>query len=273
MPIIIGQIILLISLISVPAPTNRSVAIVNQYIAENKCSLSKTTQSIFDVKIDTITWFDKSRNRQIPIAIYSTKAVKVTNKQKLVIVNHGYGQNKGGDYLAYSYLTNYLASNGFCVVSIQHELPLDDLIPLTGIPQIVRRPFWERGADNILFVINELKKSKTNLDFNYITLIGHSNGGDMVALFPQKYPKIIDKIITLDNRRMALPKSHKIKVYSIRSSDQPADEGILPTISDRKKFGIKIIKLPNTIHNDMDDNANTEQRKEINDYILNFLYD
>jgi len=221
------------------------------------------------VKLDTMTWFDNTRNRPIPVAIYSSKTPQ--KKPKVVIVSHGYGQNKGGDYVAYSYLTEKLASEGYFVLSIQHELSSDSLLPLTGTPQIVRRPFWDRGADNILFIIKELKKQKLRLDFKHIALIGHSNGGDMTALFPQKYPGIVTKIITLDNRRMALPRANNPKVLSLRSSDQPADEGVLPTDSERVLFGIKIIKLPNTIHNNMDDNANEAQRKEINDYVLAFL--
>ncbi|MES2732015.1 MAG: alpha/beta hydrolase [Bacteroidota bacterium] len=215
--------------------------------------------------------YDQSRHREIPIAIYKPKTDKKLRNQKVVIFSHGYGKNKGGDYLAYSYLTEFLASKGFFVSSIQHELPTDSLLPLTGIPQIVRRPFWERGADNILFVINELKKTNPELDFKHITIIGHSNGADMTALFSQKYPNIAYKIITLDNRRIALPKTKDVKVYSLRSSDQPADEGVLPTTEEQKKFGIKIIKLENTTHNHMDDNANNEQREEIRNYVMTFL--
>ncbi|KAA5537501.1 alpha/beta hydrolase [Taibaiella lutea] len=226
-----------------------------------------------ETSLDTLTLFDKARNRQIPVAFYASKAAGINKKQRVVIVNHGYGQNYGGSYLSYSYLSAYLAAKDFFVVSIQHELPTDSLIPSEGIPQIVRRPFWDRGADNILFVINELKKSHPNLDFKHITLIGHSNGGDMTALFPQKYPGIADKIITLDNRRMALPRTKHPKVYSLRSSDQPADEGVLPTEKEQKEFDIKIIKLPNTIHNDMDDDATEQQRKEITDYVIGFLND
>ena len=201
------------------------------------------------------------------MAVYKPKV----NRCKIVIFSHGYGQNRGDSYLMYSYLTDYLASKGYFVASIQHELPTDSLIPSAGVPQIVRRPFWERGANNILFVINELRKSEPKLDFNHITLIGHSNGADMTALFPMKYPNIIDKIITLDNRRMPLPRTTKPKVYSLRSSDQPADEGVLPTKAEEKKYGMTIIKLPNTVHNDMDDHANNEQREEIRKYIIAFL--
>lgn len=225
----------------------------------------------YSVKLDTLKLFDEARQREVPIAIYKTEVNKKIDKQKIIIFSHGYGQNKGGDYLAYSYLTDYLASEDYFVVSIQHELATDSLMPLTGIPQIIRRPFWERGVDNILFVINKLKKSNPELDFKHITLIGHSNGADMTALFLQKYTNIVYKIITLDNRRMALPKTKDVKVYSIRSSDQKADEGVLPTEEEQKKFGIKIIKLKNTIHNDMDDQANQEQRKEIRKYVMTFL--
>jgi predicted esterase len=230
------------------------------------------------VKLDSITLFDSTRNRPIPVAFYHLKndnkqkpAKQKLGKQKLVIFSHGYGANKGGDNLTYSYITEKLASEGYFVVSIQHELPTDDLIPLTGVPQVVRRPFWERGVVNILFVLNELKKSHPTLDFEHCVLMGHSNGGDMTALFAEKYPLLVDKIITLDNRRMALPRTRKPRIYSIRSSDQPADEGVLPIDNDRKKFAITIVKLPNTIHNDMDNSASTEQRKEINDYIARFL--
>jgi predicted esterase len=226
----------------------------------------------FTFSLNSTKLYDQSRQREIPIAIYKPTS-KVSGKQKIVIFSHGYGQNKGGDYLAYSYLTEFLASNGYFVVSIQHELATDSLLPMTGNPQIARRPFWERGADNILFVIKELRKINPDLDYKHITIIGHSNGGDMTALFPQKYPNLVEKIITLDNRRMLLPKTKKVKVYSLRSSDQPADEGVIPTEKEIKKYKMKIVKLANTTHNEMDDNANGEQRKEIQEYILTFIND
>ncbi len=228
-------------------------------------------QTVYNKKnytFDTLKLYDPYRNRQIPVAVYKPKIFN----QKTVIVNHGYGQNKGGDYLAYTYITETLAAEGYFVISIQHELSTDSLLPLTGNAQIVRRPFWERGADNILFVLNELKQWYPENSFTHISLFGHSNCGDMVALFPQKYPGIVEKIITLDNRRMALPKASVPKVLSLRSIDQLADEGVLPTVAEQEQFEIKIIKLSNTLHNDMDDNANNLQRKEITDYILSFLH-
>lgn len=234
----------------------------------------KVREENYEIKPDTLTMFDKSRNRKIPVAFYSPKTDGALKSQELVIFNHGYGQNNPDSYLFYSYLTRHIASKGYFVVSIQHELPTDNLIPLTGNPLTTRRPFWERGVDNILFVINELKNSCPGLNFDRISLIGHSNGADMVALFPLKHPNLVNKIITLDNRRMALPRTKKNpKVYSLRSVDQPADEGVLPSPEEQGKYGITIIKLPDTIHDKMNDYANTAQRKEINDYIIQFLND
>lgn len=109
-------------------------------------------------------------------------------------------------------------------------MPTDELLPLTGIPQIVRRSNWERGVENILFVITKLKITNPELDFKRLILVGHSNGGDMTVLFAHTYPNLVGKIISLDNRRVELPRTSHPKVYSLRSSDQPADEGVLLTL-------------------------------------------
>lgn len=225
----------------------------------------------FKVLEDSLTLFDKIRNRQIPVALYFPQTTKKLKNQPLIIVSHGYWQNKGGSNKTYTYIAKHLAKHGYFVASIQHELPNDDLIPTTGIPQVVRLPFWERGSDNILFVLNELKKTQPHLDYKHVVLIGHSNGGDMSILFAHKHPDLVDKVISLDSRRMPFPRTAQPKLYSLRSSDQVADEGVLPNLEEQKKYEITIIKLNNTIHNDMDDRANEVQRKEINEYIMLFL--
>lgn len=178
------------------------------------------------MKQDNLSLFDASRNRTVPVALYLP--VKQTAHPKVIIVSHGYQANRSGSNKNHSYLCQKLATAGYYVASIQHELPTDSLIPSTGIPQVIRRPHWERGAANILFVLNELKRTKPDLDYKHVTLIGHSNGGDMSMLFAQKYPDLIDKVISPDNRRMPFPRTKHPKLYSLRSSDQPADEGVLP---------------------------------------------
>ncbi len=240
-------------------------------LTNKKTCDTKIVKQNYEVKLDTMNLFDISRNRNIPVAIFSPKAEKQIANQQVVIYSHGYRQNKEGGYLTHSNLTTLLASKGYFVICIQHELPTDSLIPKKGIPKIVRRSNWERGATNILFVLNEFKKTKPNLDYKRLTLIGCSNGGDMSMLFAQKYPNLLYKIISLDNRRCDFPRTSNPKIYSLRSSDQVADLGVLPTLEEQKKFGMKIIKLKNTIHNKMNDDANKKQRKEMNNYILDFL--
>ena len=231
----------------------------------------KTSKQKFETTTDSIVFFDQSRNRKIPVLFYFPKSKAKIQGMKPVIISHGYSYNNPGAYAEYASIAKNLAANGYFVASIEHDLPTDDLVPLEGKPQIVRRPAWEKGSKNIFFVIGELKKQYPELDFKKLTLIGHSNGGDMSALFAHQHPEMAAKVITLDNRRMELPRTANPKIYSLRSSDQPADEGVLPTAEEQKKFGITIVKLQNTIHNDMGDRGTSEQKNEINRYIIDFL--
>lgn len=224
------------------------------------------------VKVETLSLFDKSRNRSVPVGLYlsdSQLGKSKTKKLKLAIINHGYGM-KNTDY---SFLAETLVANGYFVAGIQQELPTDEPMPTVGKPSEVRRPFWERGVENILFVIEELKKLYPELDTKNLLLAGHSNGGDTVMLFAEKYPTRVKKIISLDNRRMPLPRRKRLEILTIRSSDQTADDGVLPTDEEQKKFKIKIVKLANTIHNDMWDGATFEQKREMSEIIANFLSD
>ncbi|MGV4413617.1 alpha/beta hydrolase [Chryseobacterium sp. T1] len=216
------------------------------------------------------TYLDTSRNRDIPVCYYVPKNYK-KEKLPLIIFSHGYGRNQPGSNKEYSALLSELASNGYFVVSIQHELFKDELLPLEGKAQLVRRPNWDRGVQNILYVYNRVKKDFPELNYNQVTIAGHSNGGDMSTLFVEQYPKLVSKLITLDQRRYALPYFKHPKIYSLRSSDQLPDEGVLPPQDEQDKLGMTIIKLKKTIHNDMDDSGSESQKKEIENYFLDFL--
>ena len=218
----------------------------------------------------SVDYFDTSRNRKVPVAFYYKKSLSFT-EMPVVIFSHGYGMNNPDSNLDYNYLLANLAQQGYFVASIQHELPTDDLVPLEGKPQVVRRPNWDRGAENILFVLNKMKKVFTNLNYQKVTIAGQSNGGDMSVLFVDQHPDLVWKLITLDQRRYPFPNFSKPKIYSLRSSDQLADEGVLPTLEEQRKLGMTIIKLQNTIHNDLDKSGTVDQKKEILTYFLKFL--
>ncbi|WP_312762757.1 alpha/beta hydrolase [Epilithonimonas sp.] len=221
-------------------------------------------------KLDILTYIDQSRNRKIPVAIYQPKNKKQLNNIP-IIFSHGYGENKGGDYLyAYTYLTEFLVSKGYFVVSIQHELPTDELLAVTGNIKETRKPNWERGAQNIYFVLQEIKKNYPQLQYNELSLIGHSNGGDMTVLFAHKYPELANKIISMDNRRMELPRTAKPRIYSLRSNDYSADENVLPTDAEAKKYNI-VIEFTDINHSNMDNDANEKDRKYLTEKILDYL--
>lgn len=104
----------------------------------------------------TVNLYDAQRERIVPIAIYEPKHV---NKHTPVIIfNHGYGQNIPDSYISYSCLTKPLAMKGYYVISIQHELPNDLPLAMSGNFMETRMPNWERGVENILFTIKEFRK-------------------------------------------------------------------------------------------------------------------
>lgn len=236
------------------------------------CTTQKknTESNDYEVRLDTLTFFDQSRNRKIPVALYHPKTDKKIPNQQVIIFNHGYGFNKGGDYFVYSYLTEKLASKGYFTVSIQHELTTDHLLPTEGNLQMMRRPFWQNGSDNILFVLNKLKKMKPELDYKHLSLIGHSNGGDMTALFANQHPNLVYKLITIDNRRMFLPRTSVPKVYTLRSNDYPADEGVLPNEVEQNKYSMTVQKT-SINHSHMDNKGSDEEKRVLNDFVLKYL--
>ena len=223
------------------------------------------------VKTERFEYYDSVRNRKIPVEIYKPKVYQLVVNQEVVVFSHGYGFNRGDSYLGYSYIGEFLASKGYFVVSIQHEQKGDDSLAMKGNLQELRKPNWLKGVQNIKFVLNQIHSDYLNLNTNQIILIGHSNGGDMSMLFTQMYPELVHKVISLDNRRVSLPRVSYPCVYSIRSSDQLPDEGVLPSFEEQCIHNITIVQLPNTIHNDMANNASKKQKLEILNLIWKFL--
>lgn len=227
-------------------------------------------REVSSIRIDTLTLLDTLRHRRIPLACYTARAGSIASAH-LVLLSHGYNENQPGTYLRYTYLAEFLAEHGYVVASVQHELPGDEPLAMKGDLRTLRRPNWERGAENILFVLNHLKRTRPELDFAHTTLIGHSNGGDMSVLFAEEHPELVENLITLDNRRLPLPRTAKPRVLSLRSSDAPADPGVLPSEKEQTDLGMRIVPLVDVEHNAMSDRGTAEQRAEITRLILAFL--
>lgn len=218
----------------------------------------------------TTCLFDNSRNRVIPIAVYQPQ--KETSKTKVIIFSHGYDENKNSkSNQTYSYLTRFLSQKGFYVISVQHELSDDPLLAMDGNFMQTRMPNWERGVGNILFTIQEFKKLKPQLNWSELILIGHSNGGDMTMLFAAKYPQLINKAISMDHRRMVMPRIRKPQLYTLRGSDYDADAGVLPTKQEQEEFRMRVVKLNGVTHSNMGENGTKEQHNLINQYIYTFV--
>ena len=150
-------------------------------------SPSESTET--DIVLEKEAWFDSSRDRSIPVGIYTDPTWR-GKPMRLAIISHGYG---GSDtaYLSYSFIAKHLAKQGYYTVSVEHEAPGDDLLPTTGNVYESRLPSWQRGVQNILFVIAELKAKHPNLDYAHILLVGHSHGGDTSMLFAKEHPELV----------------------------------------------------------------------------------
>jgi dienelactone hydrolase len=218
------------------------------------------------LRTDTSQVMDMARQRLIPLVTYAP-AGAARHRLKVALLNHAYH----GKNTEYSFLAKNLVAHGYYVVSFQQELPGDEPLPTTGIAAVVRRPNWERGVQNMLFVLQELRRTQPELDYQHLLLMGHSNGGDMAMLFAHEHPALVARVITFDNRRMPLPRARRPRVLSLRSSDQPADAGVLPLPAEQAKFGMTIVQLSATVHNDMWDGATTAQQQEMNALVSKFL--
>jgi hypothetical protein len=173
----------------------------------------------------------------------------------------------------YSFLTNVFASRGYLVASIQHDLETDG--PMVTKPSeeyVGRRMHYSRGAFNIMFAIDELKKHYPNADYRHLTLIGHSNGGDMSMFFAKQHPELVKKVVTLDNLRVPFVIDGKFKILSFRSKDPlfKADPGVVPDDDICEKAGIKVVKTEFQ-HNELSDRGSDRVKATIQSTIDRFL--
>lgn len=222
------------------------------------------------IQLDTITLMDTQRHRALPLAIYSLEGVNA-RAGSVVVISHGYNENRPATYLRFSALAEHLAVHGFTVLSIQHEAPNDEPLPRTGDLRVERLPNWERGVQNIRFVLDTLRQLRPWLDLDHVHLIGHSNGGDISMLFAERYPEKVVTAISLDNLRMPLPRVNKPRIASLRAMDTTADPGVLPSADEGDSLGIRIIDMPGFKHVDFNDHGTEEQHQRLNRAVLELL--
>jgi hypothetical protein len=228
------------------------------------------------IRHETLDLFDSARQRPVPVDLavrrdYEMKANAGYWKLPIAIISNG----NTVKHTEYSFLANVLAARGYLVASIQQDLPTDPpLMTKVGLPYVGRREVYEKGEANILFVVEQLKKLQPNADYEHLTLVGHSNGGDVAMFCAKQHPELVSKVVTLDNLRVPFVLSNSVKILSFRSKDPNfrTDPGVLPTTEQAKEDGIDIVKTT-AQHTDMSDRGPDEVKESIQAALDHFLSD
>ena len=173
----------------------------------------------------------------------------------------------------YSFLTNLFAARGYLVMSIQHDLDTDaPMVTKIGEEYVGRRMQYNRGIFNIKFAIEEMKKQYPNADYKHLTLIGHSNGGDISMYFAKLHPDLVKKVVTLDNLRVPFVTDGRIKILSFRSHDPvfKTDPGVVPDDATCAKAGITVVRTEFQ-HNELSDRGPDNVKESIEAKVEQFL--
>ena len=235
------------------------------------------TVSKWAIRHESITFYDASRDNRpvaVDIAVRRDKEMQANAgmiKLPVAVFNHG-NTVKNTEY---SFLANVMAARGYEVVSIQHDLPTDPpMVTKVGELYVGRLAQIQRGVANIRFAVEEMKKLQPNADYDHLTVVGHSMGGDITMYFAKQYPDEVKKVVTLDNLRVPFITSGKFKILSFRSKDPQfkTDPGVIPSEQQREKAGITVVNTPFR-HDDMRDTGSMEAKASIETMLDKFLTD
>src|SRR6267142_1463480 len=235
------------------------------------------TASKWAIRHETLTFYDASRDNRpvaVDIAVRFDKEMQANAgmiKLPVAILNHG----NTVKFTEYSFLANIFAARGYLAISIQHDLPTDPpMVTKVGEPYVGRLPQIQRGIANIRFAVDQMRKIQPNADYDHLTIVGHSMGGDISMYFAKMYPDQTKKVVTLDNLRVPFMTDGKFKILSFRSKDPvfKTDPGVLPDEEEREKAGITVVHT-SFQHNDMRDTGPDEAKASIQDMLDKFLVD
>jgi predicted alpha/beta-hydrolase family hydrolase len=235
------------------------------------------TVSKWAIRHENLTFYDPDRDNRpvaVDIAIRRDKQMQADAgliKLPVAVFSHG-NTVKSTEY---SFINNVFAAHGYMVLSIQHDLPTDPpMVTKPGEPYVGRLPQILRGVANIKFAVQEMQKVKANADYDHLTMVGHSMGGDITMYFAKQYPDEVRKVVTLDNLRVPFITSGKFKILSFRSHDPQfkTDPGVIPSKEECEKDGITVVDT-NFQHNDMRDTGSIEAKASIETMLDKFLTD
>ncbi len=235
------------------------------------------TASKWAIRHETITFYDADRDNRpvaVDIAVRRDREMQADAgmlKLPVAVLNHG----NTVKFTEYSFLANIMAARGYLVISIQHDLPTDaPMVTKVGELYVGRLKQIERGVANIKFAVAQMQKVEANADYEHLTVVGHSMGGDITMYFAKQYPDQVRKVVTLDNLRVPFVTSGKFKILSFRSTDPQfkTDPGVVPDSEECEKAGITVVKT-GFQHNDMRDTGSEEAKASIQGMLDKFLAD
>jgi len=235
------------------------------------------TVSKWAISHQTITFHDPERDNRpvaVDVAVRRDKLMQAEAgmiKLPVAILNHG----NTVKFTEYSFIANIFAARGYMTVSIQHDLPTDaPMVTKVGEIYVGRLAQIQRGVANIKFAVAEMQKVQPNADYDHLTMVGHSMGGDITMYFAKQYPEEIKKVVTLDNLRVPFITSGKFKILSFRSKDPQfkADPGVVPSDDICEKAGITVVNT-GFRHNDMRDTGSDDAKSSIQSMLDKFLAD
>lgn len=234
------------------------------------------TISTWAIRHETLNLFDATRHRPVSVDLavrwdYEMKADNGLWKLPVAIISNGNTVRN----TEYSFLANVFAARGYLVASIQQDLPSDPpLMTKVGMPYVGRIGVYERCEANILFVLDQLQKRQPNADYGHITLVGHSNGGDVSMYVAKQHPELVSEVITLDNLRVPFVLSNRLKILSFRSKDPnfKTDPGVLPPPAVADDRNIDIVNT-GALHTQLSDRGPDAVKERIQATLNKFLGD
>jgi pimeloyl-ACP methyl ester carboxylesterase len=232
------------------------------------------TASKWAIRHETLTFFDPVRNRPVAVDIAVRRDKEMQADAGLLelpvaVLNHGNTVR----FTEYSFLANLFAARGYMAVSIQHDLDTDaPLVTKVGEPYVGRLPVYQRGIANIEFAVKNLSRLQPNADYDHLTMVGHSNGGDISMYYAQLHPDRIRKVVTLDNLRVPFMIDGKFRILSFRSKDPvfKPDPGVVPDQAICDKAGITVVNT-GFQHTEMSDRGPDGVKESIASALDQFL--
>jgi hypothetical protein len=192
----------------------------------------------------------------------------------------------------YAFFAEDLASHGYVVISIQHDLKVDGDSP----------PFWEsrscsRNAkviDNLLYVFEWLKEHQHSLfhgkiDLNRIGFIGHSLGANSLLFWVNRSLDMLEKdprhsllyrqdtksvrecLILMEATRFAFPSNSKFPIFFLFAEDRESYQTKTDGLDLMLKAGHKVRYYKGSTHTSFMDHGyvNPPLPKELNEPYFN----